>query len=362
MKTTLFSIALFLGACSVFGQETLTYDHNGVDRTYILYRPANLPENAPLVFALHGYTGNAPLLMACSGTNLIADTAKFAVCYPQGLNATTNQPHWNARLTISSTDDIGFLTELAGHLQINYKLNSKRTFICGHSNGGFMSYTLASERPDVFRAIGNIAGTMSGISWNTCKPTHPIPVLHVHGEADNTVPIDGSISSAGGWGGAPHVDTIVQFWSELNECASLDSVQLTTYTKAFYHRDGVNGNEVWYYKIKKHGHGWPSIVDQSGISASQVIWKFFRSYKGGVARVSVPTRIPFSVYPNPATSSISLRGEGLAHEPFVIYSIAGVPVQEGSLNKMGTIHLDDLKAGSYLVQLKNSHHRFVVIE
>ena len=60
---------------------------------------------------------------------------------------------------------LGFLTALAKDLQHTHDLDPERTFASGVSNGGFMSYTLAAERPEVFKAVGSIIGTMSGYTW-----------------------------------------------------------------------------------------------------------------------------------------------------------------------------------------------------
>lgn len=361
MKTRVLTIAFLFFGFIASAQETLTYKHDGVERVYVLYRPAGLPANAPLVFALHGYTSNALAMMAYSGFNGIADTAKFAVCYPQGSNASTNQPHWNARLSISTTDDIGFLSALAAHLQNKYTLNPNRTFICGHSNGGFMSYTMACEKPGVFKAIGNVAGTMSGYTWNNCRSEQGVPVLHIHGEADNTVPIDGSISAAGGWGGAPHVDSIVNYWASKNKCTVLDTVQISANTKAYYHTSGVNGNQVWYYKIAKHGHGWPTILDQSGIHASAVIWDFFRAYSGDVNNVPQSPYLGLKMYPNPASEKLYIEGEGLTGKILKMYSSKGELVYETEFGAGEPIDLSNFAGGTYVLRLNQRAYRLNII-
>ncbi|MDB4358295.1 prolyl oligopeptidase family serine peptidase [bacterium] len=121
--------------------DFLKFNHGEVDRRYLIYRPKDLPDNAPLVFFLHGYRGDARGYMEL-GMNRVAETNGFAVCYPQGEKDRKGIPHWNARLKISKVDDIGFLSALAVHLQSTYKLDPKKTFACGISNSGFMSYTL----------------------------------------------------------------------------------------------------------------------------------------------------------------------------------------------------------------------------
>ena len=198
------------------GQD-FTFDHNGVTREYKLYKPANIPDNAPLVFVLHGYTGNNQG-MVWYGMNDMADVNGFVVCYPQGLKDNGGITHWNAKLKLSSVDDIGFLSELAKYLQSEYNLNPQGTFSCGFSNGGFMSYTLASEAPEIFKAVAPVSGLMSGDTWDEFNSTTPVPILHIHGTADNIVPIDGSMSTSGGWGGAPEVDSLISFWAQFNNC------------------------------------------------------------------------------------------------------------------------------------------------
>jgi polyhydroxybutyrate depolymerase len=263
--------------------ENLTFQHNGLIREYILYKPGNLPENPSLVFVLHGYSGDANSVMHFYGMNDVADVNKFVVCYPLGTEDYVGYHHWNARLTISSTDDIGFLTEIAEHLQTEYNLDTSRTFVCGHSNGGFMSYTLACEAQEVFKAIASVAGTMSGYTWENRDEASAVPVLQIHGVEDNYVPIDGSMPAGGGWGGAPAMDTIIDFWNNLNNCTTTNTVNITANTSAYYHTGGVNGNEVWFYKINNFGHEWPGDTsipggDVSGIKASEVIWEFFSQY------------------------------------------------------------------------------------
>lgn len=84
----------------------LTFMHKTVEREYLLHSPKSLPDNAPLVFVLHGYRGDTRDYMAELGMNRVADAHGFAACYPQGAKDFEGTPHWNARLKISKTNDI----------------------------------------------------------------------------------------------------------------------------------------------------------------------------------------------------------------------------------------------------------------
>ena len=214
MKGIVF-ILLFLPTIA-WSQAYLNFSHAGSERNYFLYKPTDLPANAPLVFVLHGYNSLASVIMEYSQMNVLADSNGFAVCYPQGSDDFFGTSHWNAQLSISNTDDIGFLSELAIFLQEEHQLDPAQTFACGMSNGGFMSYTLACERPDVFKAIASVTGTMSGQTWTNCNPEMPIPVLQISGTNDNVVPMDGSMGPFGGWGGAPAIQEVVRYWTDLN--------------------------------------------------------------------------------------------------------------------------------------------------
>jgi len=68
--------------------ETCTVD--GLERTYRLYLPEGVPDDAPLVFVLHGYGGNFNLDRY--GMNEAADRHGFAVCYPQGGRTAAAKP------------------------------------------------------------------------------------------------------------------------------------------------------------------------------------------------------------------------------------------------------------------------------
>ena len=85
-------------------------------------------------------------------------------------------------------DDVAFLVQLVDQLSDDYDVDPARVYATGHSNGMIMSYRLACEAADVFVAVAGQAGTL-GI--DECAPTQPVSVLHIHGDEDVNLPIDG---------------------------------------------------------------------------------------------------------------------------------------------------------------------------
>ena len=265
--------------------KSFIYEFEGLNRRYILHRPKDLKDNSPLIFILHGFGSSATNIMSYSQMNLIADQNGFLVCYPQGSTLPTGQSHWNANLEMSTVNDIDFLSELSNQLSITYKTNEENTFVAGMSNGGFMSYTLGCNKSNVFKAIASVTGTMSGKDWKNCYPVNKIPVLQISGTDDTTVPWDGSMSTSYGWGGAPHIKKVVEFWGDLNQCDQVEEFDFPDIdnsdksTVSLTKRKGSSdGNEVWFYTVKGGGHDWPGSWGNKDMSASEEIWKFFKNH------------------------------------------------------------------------------------
>lgn len=250
----------------------LKFNYNGIERKYLLYKPSNLPANAPLVFVLHSFLRSAASFYNI-GFNQVADTAKFAVCYPQGINFTWEIGSHNSM-------DVGFLKELAEYLQIQHSLSSSKTYATGFSVGGAMCNLLALDANDTFKAVAPVAGFVSQSIWEDKNPRFYIPYFTIHGTEDQIVNINGISEND------PSVQNIVDYWRTANNCATQETVQFTTNTTAYYYRDGTLGKEVWFYKISRLNHIWPGagsslnsfFTDVSGFNACQEIWNFFRKW------------------------------------------------------------------------------------
>ena len=278
-------------------------------REYWLYIPENLPENAPLVFTLHGYGGTGGNFW---GFEELAEEHGFVICSPTGLVDNFDTPHWNSNFVNSMTtvDDIGFLSSLAIFLQSEYNLDSNKTFSCGFSNGGYMSWSLACNAPNVFKAIASVTGTMSGNDWSECNPSSLIPVMQISGENDNVVPIDGYPEDAFDyeeWGGAPDIYTIFDFWANLEECtdSNTGAVLFDYITDITYYTNCVNNNQLRLYIANDMGHAWPNF-------APEEIWNFFSN---AINNVSVDENINTKKL----ITTIDMLGRGTTNRGFQLH-------------------------------------------
>lgn len=273
----------------VFSQQTISesISHDGMQREYIIYIPANYTGNTafPLVLNFHGYGSNASQQMWYGDFRPIADTAEFLIVHPQGtlFNGIT---HWNVGgWTIgSTTDDVGFVEALLDSLSADYNIDSTRIYATGMSNGGFMSFLLASQLSERIAAVGSVAGSMTPETYNNSNPQHPTPIMQIHATTDNVVPYYGAI-----WTLA--IEEVLQYWVEYNNCSTpptitalpdIDPNDGSTVEHIVY-GDGDNYVNVEHYKVTGGGHTWPG-SDFGGegtnydMDASAEIWNFFSRY------------------------------------------------------------------------------------
>lgn len=168
--------------------------HDGYERRALLHLPPGGGEEAPLVLVLHGYGGEPEGMKQWTRLDSLADIAGMAVCYPEGVMDSRGMRHWNAGFEWTDVQDVAFFDELVDHLAEEFFLDVSNAFVCGMSNGGFMAYALACERPDVYRAVASVTGTMSPMTWSNCELSAMPPTLQFSGLKDSTVPFDGRVT------------------------------------------------------------------------------------------------------------------------------------------------------------------------
>lgn len=266
------------------GNGTLTehtIKHKGIEYTYYLYTPQNLPKDAPLVMVFHGYDGrNLPALSY--GFNPVADQKGFAVCYPSGPKDFRGAACWAVGYSFHvengwERDDVGFTIKLVRHLQKEYGFSRHNVFATGHSNGGEMSYLLAYKASHIFAAVAPISGLTMEWMYRELKATRPIPLLEIHGTKDVVSKWEGDPDNKGGWGEYIAVPRAVSYWAAVNRCTHEVREELPQRNnKVIAHRyvDGIGGNQVWLYEVVGGSHSWAD----GDMNTAAEIWNFFSLY------------------------------------------------------------------------------------
>jgi len=187
------------------------------DRPALLQGPPGWCANWPIdvIFLLHGYgaTGEAQDFLFRLSDRIESDN--FLLILPDGTVDDSGRRFWNGPpgccdFFDSGVDDVGYLSSLIEEVEKLATIADGKVYFTGHSNGGFMSYRMACERPDVVRSIASLAG--SGYpNADDCSSTEPVSVLQIHGLLDSTIPYQG----APGYPGAVEV---VERWAQRAGC------------------------------------------------------------------------------------------------------------------------------------------------
>ena len=281
MRLLLIALLLIVN-CSAHSQTTDIMMHDGLNREFIYYTPTTWSpsESLPILFVLHALTQDGHGIMDITGFNDIAEANNFIVCYPTGIAGAWNA---NMNVSISQADDIGFIEKVAIFMQNNFNTDSNRQYLCGMSNGAFMSYKLACESSQCFAAIASISGTMSDTVYQNCSPQFMPDILHIHGTADGVVSYFGSPTTG------VSVNTFMEKWQTYHNCDPIPtqypmpnpSLIDLSYPEGYSYNNCTNA-ELELIKIIGGGHQWPGILTVWGgvgtinldFYSPQVAWDF----------------------------------------------------------------------------------------
>ena len=190
--------------------------------------PVTVPDSytgdtaAPLIVLLHTYGRTGAVQDEYMGLSGLAEDYGFIMVAPDGTPspAQNNPLYWDASTaccnwTGPELDDSGYLSGLIDKVKAEYRIDPKRVYVMGHSNGAFMAHRLAHDHSASIAAIVSIAGADQ--SEERPVPPHPVHVLQIHGDADTAIAYGGGEIQGATYPGARES---VENWAARNGCAS----------------------------------------------------------------------------------------------------------------------------------------------
>ena len=162
----------------------------GLDREALVYAPPTAKTKpVPLVFVFHGHGGNSS--SAAKSFHLHTVWPEAIVVYPQGLNTpgALTDPEgkrhgWQSKAGMLNDRDLKFFDAMLADLRAEYRVDPKRIYSTGHSNGGGFTYLLWARRGDILAAVAPSGAVAQPEDRSLLKPK---PVLHIGGKNDALV-------------------------------------------------------------------------------------------------------------------------------------------------------------------------------
>ena len=290
------------GVADVAGDHTVQVRFDGRNRKVIVHIPPSYDQNqgvVPLVFMFHGGGGSAKQAARSYHWKEQSDLDGFIVMFPEGtgLVKTWNVTHCCGSALRKNVDDVGFVRMLIQQAKTQLRIDEKRIYATGMSNGGMLSHLLGSEMSDIFAAVAPVAGTIGGqVDSNSEEqrigpPVQPIPIMMFHGEEDTNVQYFGGESKGGFNTGRIDLsqEECVQFWVNENGTVKKPVVDVSDsgniITRTFEDMNQGRNADVVNVTVVNQGHAWPGgkfngIGDPPSqeISATALIWEFFAAH------------------------------------------------------------------------------------
>ncbi len=170
------------------GLERKTWTVDGVERSALIYFPKDAAtKDTPVVFGFHGHGGSAR--QAALSFHMHKEWPEAIVVYMDGLptpgqltDPEGKKNGWQGRQGLQGDRDLKFFDAVLETLKKDHKVDEKRIYSMGHSNGGGFTYLLWKMRGDVFAAFAP-----SGAFSIQVKSFAAKPAMHIAGRNDELV-------------------------------------------------------------------------------------------------------------------------------------------------------------------------------
>lgn len=242
---------------------------DGSLRTYVVTVPSTYSprseEPLPVLFAFHGWKGRAGDFIDNSFYQTTAPEEAIIVMPGGKSRAWAGAPY--AETTVKQ--DIDYVKQLLGVIRNEFVIDESRIYGLGISNGGGMVANLACQESEIFAAIALVAAAYYTPVKAGCSKS-PIPVLTVHGTADDTIPY---------YGGRRHnifISPVLEetaTYARRNSCPGAGESPFNLFAQSVTKLQGCSSATA-HIRVEGGSHAWPK-----NPHLNQEIWNFLAKNK-----------------------------------------------------------------------------------
>lgn len=377
MKKLLLFIVFCLSLISLYSQRRfdwkITVDNEL--RDVIVVQPSHPAPSGgyPVVFMLHGTSGDGEKFYNISGWKELGEEENFITVFPSSLSwcfvedgIEKHNTKWvnGDLLSIPCTgkpqnyvDDVKFLKRIVQLIQDTLQVNSKMIFASGFSNGSVMIHKLANDAGDVFAAVAGCSGPLTEL--DSITPVNRIPVWFMVGSLDDRyiVPPYTSLPFGG--------DSILGYLGVLLNraivCQGLTQTFIKkesniTHTYIFNEAQaGMTSKPYLFTLIKDMTHEYPNGANYP-LSAPKIFWEFFKQSVATGTNEFGNRDAKINIYPNPSDGIFNIEAANVKVERLTIYNSQGIKVEKlDPLASFEKIDLSSYPNGIYFIQFKNAN-------
>lgn len=182
------------------GKNRFTITVDGAEREFFVHVPTGYTGTTPipLVIMFHGTGQSGEQFYNISGWKEVGDSATVLTVFPSALpycitdegvtGVNTKWKEYPGSYTYCSgvvpKEDINFIRQMITQLQSRYKIDSRRIYAAGFSNGSGMSARCAVELSDIFAATVSSGGGAALPKDTALTPVRLLPAMLMFGNRD----------------------------------------------------------------------------------------------------------------------------------------------------------------------------------
>jgi polyhydroxybutyrate depolymerase len=211
----------------------------------------------PVVLAFHGGGQRPEGLADIAAIQNASAATNFIIVYPEGYKRFWNEGGVCCDAAMEARiDDVSFVRAILNDLDTVIRIDRRRVYATGYSNGGGLSYYLACVMSDRVAAIAPVSSAMREPK-SRCNPTRPIPVFEWHGLLDKVSPYNGGPTVAKETP-PPPVREAIEFWQQTDGTRRMEhTTEFGGAVQCDFYLDGREGSRVQQCRVPSMGHRWP---------------------------------------------------------------------------------------------------------
>lgn len=274
---------------------------DGLLRQFIVHFPTSYDPAGvamPVVFMLHGGGGNGRKYFNISGWKELGEQEGIITVYPTAyevcvVNMMGERQKGNYWLTVTKSknlcegqadhSDANFFRAIADYLKANHRVDTRRFYCTGFSNGmGVTMSRVIPELSDVFAAVGG-TGSMTLETLSTPRPMPCLMMVSSHDpkliQHNDNQPFPTTIT------GVEQNEFLTQVIANMCQLLQLEmSYEATERRKhtSFVFENSLSGGDqkLQFAILKGLKHVYPrGIPEHNNIEAAKIFWDFFKAYQ-----------------------------------------------------------------------------------
>lgn len=166
----------------------------------------------PLVVVLHGRRQTPWRAERSQRWDVLAARQQAVVAYGTAFAGSWNAGSCCGPGASAGVDDVGYVLAVIRVEQHRHRVDPRRVYLVGFSNGGMLAYRFACARVDLRSAVAVVGGSLQ---TRGCRPSRPLDVVDVVGGRDRVVPYAGSRFSRVAGAPTTSIPASVKPWQRL---------------------------------------------------------------------------------------------------------------------------------------------------